>query len=364
VKAGLTFQVLTTLSEIESSQTAWESLYAKSKHATIFTSFAWVTTWASVYQHTIEKLFIVTVNKAGVLVGVIPLYVRKVDTTTAWFISSGEPSQSETCSERQDLLGDESILASALDSLRDLMIEFGIKRLSLNNVSPSALITSWCSSSNIRYLTSKRGRRFYIPSECGRSKLEKKVRRGRRAAKNLNAKYIHVKSRDELQTAFASLKALNAKRWKEKGHPAIFDDLLFSQFHQEILNKLLDEQRLSLVMLEVEDQIIAVNYSIISGQDLIFYQNGIDTHFKPNISPGLLLHYEQLLLAKESGLSAYDFMMSTNADSYKRSITERSEAVLSLCIYSHSLPFLCSKMKRYLTMIIKRSMKGVVDDKI
>lgn len=357
VKAETTVRVLTNLNELEAIQPAWEDLFINSCNATVFASYDWVTTWFSVYHETISRLFIVVISDAQHVIALLPLYIRKGETTSAWFIGSGEPEASETCSEMQDVLLRSTSTISKLPPLSDIMRMGKVDIINLNNIGLGAKFILWCDNVKTPFVLTPIGKRYRALTNIENNALIKKTARVRKAAEKLNATIARVDDEKELEGVFETLSMLNSKRWIQKGYPPIFEDPLFKSFHKEILKRLLEANRLSLTFLNVGERILAVNYGIVSGNDLIFYQNGIDTSFKPNISPGLILHHEQLLYAKALGLKSYDFMMSSDDSSYKEGLTDNTEVIASAKIYLNLRHFYLQKTVAFISAIIKKMRK-------
>lgn len=344
-------RILTELRELEAIRESWENLHSYGLNATVFTSYEWVTTWFKVYNDTVANLFVIVICDSENIYGLLPLYVRKDNLSVAWFIGSGEPEMSETCSEMQDLLLSPLMAVSDLPPLSSIMSLGKIKAIYLSNIALNANLLSWCKLSKSSYIVRYIGRRYRAMTNIDNNALVKKTARIRKAANKQNAIIKRVQNPKELIEVFELLATLHTQRWSEKGHFPIFEDPLFKQFHQEILVKLLKSKRLSLVYLSVGKNVLAVNYGIISGNDLIFYQNGVDTSFKPNISPGMLLHHEQLKLARTLGLASYDFMMSSGSVSYKSKISDETEVIASVKIFNNLRQLYFQKMSGYINLI-------------
>nr|WP_246604505.1 GNAT family N-acetyltransferase [Alteromonas lipotrueae] len=183
-----------------------------------------------------------------------------------------------------------------------------------------------------------KGNRYFINTGDSKTKLEKRTFRYLKAAEKRGITYHVVENVSDLELAFDELKRLHNTKWRRPGHPSIFDHPLFDAFHNSVLQKLLAVEKLSLIAIKKNEQTIAVNYSMISGDDLVFYQSGVDTSFKPNISPGMLLHCAQLRQARILNLNNYDFLLSM-PPSYKEDITEYKQPIYSFTFHKYSTTF-------------------------
>lgn len=331
--------VLTSLDEVHASKESWLDLEKTARFKGLFNSYNWVETWARHYATYIEKLLIFTYWKQGELASILPLYVSVSNKHKAFYISSSEPSHIETCSEAQDFLSaseEEVIPHSAfVESLK----KHGVHSVEFNNLSPHSLLLQW--SRNLSgYQTVKEERyRFYVDLPDGIDRLEKRTRRYRKTASRAEVAIERVTNINEFEKVFNALIELNSKRWLDKAKPAIFKEKTFCEFHRELAKNSLADNTLSLYFLRFEHRIIAVNYSFVSGNTIVFYQSGNDTSFKPNVSPGTLLHYAQALEAVSRGKEIYDFMSSGQQEGYKAQLTSTCEAVLSFTLHTSLLNY-------------------------
>ena len=348
------FEIIEDFEGLIKIKDSWLSLYSRSKVKSIFNSFEWVSIWSENYKAYIERLFIITFKIKSELVAIIPLYIRKNDRDTLWFVGSGEPEEAETCSEGQDILCLTEHIFPKLPSLKKLIKDQGLKKVTFTNVRRYSLLMKWIQKEKYRVICASVGYRFFIPTSPLDKELAKKTMRGRKAAEKINAVVKRIESAEELEKIYPELIKLNSQRWTEKGEQAIFENTTFRQFHLSLAYTLLKSHKLSIVSLEKNNKVIAINYSMVSGDDLIFYQNGVDTKYKPNLSPGMLLHYHQYCFAKSMGLGSYDFMTSANLNGYKKNLASGHEEVFKMDVFFNSRDYHISKMKKSVKSIIRR----------
>src|SRR5205823_5234022 len=89
----------------------WDTLYASSAYASTPLDFTWMRAWWCVYGRKLvtAELAIVTVRRAGRLVGILPLYTSSksrvpLSLRCMRFISTGEPEYEETCPDYMNFL--------------------------------------------------------------------------------------------------------------------------------------------------------------------------------------------------------------------------------------------------------------------
>lgn len=351
--------VITDLDGLISIRENWLKLEEVALFKNLFNSYDWVETWTRHYAHYIERLLIFTYWREGELCSILPLYINTSNANTAYYISSFEPSHIETCSEAQDFM---SLSVDTLPPVRMFkhhLVAQGINNIKMSNLSPRSLFLSWASDlPGFREVTKERVR-FYTPLPTGIGKLDKKTRRYRKAATKIGMKIRKVSHLEELEVVFSALTKLNSERWIAKGQPAIFVEKIFTDFHKDIARKLLMSNKLSLYYLFKQNNIVAVNYSIVSGHSLIFYQSGNNTSFRPNLSPGIILHYAQAIEAQNQGKDIYDFMSSSSASDYKSKLTDTKEDVVSFALYISLLSFFKSRLLETIRTIKRLGVSSV-----
>jgi hypothetical protein len=332
-------RILDSEQQIVDIKESWQKLYKHAINSNVFLSYDWITTWLNVFKNHVTAFSIISIWDLDEIICLLPLYKRVGDSTgTFWFIGSGEPEAAEVCSEGLDMLSVSSFNSELSQLLTEAIDTIGLKKLVVTNCSKDSQIKSVFDQLGYRYLKEFRGNRYFIDTLDSETKLEKKTARYVKAAEKLGITYHSVNSVSDLARTFDELKHLHNIKWRQPDHPSIFDNTSFNRFHTSILQALLVSEKLSLIAVKKGEQTIAVNYSIISGNDLVFYQSGVDTSFKPNISPGMLLHCAQLRQARTLKLKYYDFLLS-KPPTYKEGITEHSQPIYGFTFHKSSFTF-------------------------
>jgi len=132
------------------------------------------------------------------------------------------------------------------------------------------------------------------------------------------------------------LKALHETRWQSKGKGGAFVDGDFVRFHRAIANHCFSMGGLVLVKLEVAEQVVAVFYGWRYKDTVSYYQSGIDTDFKPNLSPGYVMHSLVIEQSIEQGAEYYD-LMSGGVDSYKSTYGCEKDPLMKAVLFNDGL---------------------------
>lgn len=340
-------KIIYNIEELEEIRSSWIVLENNAEFKTIFTSYDWVHTWVRFYTAHIHKLTIITYWNDGLLVCALPLYINKKDLKTACFISSFEPVEIETCSEAQDFLSLSPSLSSGIlaDKIRVLMKQENLSFVKLSNVSPNALLLRVLECEKLLSVSEIIRYRYSISIPAGAARLLEKTKRIRNSAKRSGMVLCEVTNELELDGVFSALISLNKQRWVKKGFNAIFDSVVFRDFHSSVSAKLLASGKLSMLYLRKDGEVFAVNYGMRSSNSIIFYQSGFDETIKPNVSPGKLLHSAQALKAQEENLANYDLMSSPIGETYKSTLSSYSEPVLKVTVHASRLDYTITKLK-------------------
>lgn len=325
---GLRTEVLETKRDLAAHQASWETLWNEDPMSTIFLSFSWITEWIESYGRYIDRLFVILFYREDKLVGIAPLYVRRPrlgPLGELFFLGTGEAETEEACAEYLDLIALESHRAACVLALAGLVhsdpriagvtllrVSSGISRLAI------ALEEKGWSIRDRRAL----GWSYALGDADGEGAegFGSSFFRKRKRLERLPGYAVQVAGcESERQLLLESLIELHQKRWLAKGQPGAFASPVFRHFHEQLSCRLLAEGALLLYAVRVCDVVLAINYCLLGHGICHYYQGGIDTSFRPNVSPGTVAHLIGAELAYSRGCLSYDLMLG-GADSYKRAI--------------------------------------------
>jgi len=108
----------------------------------------------------------------------------------------------------------------------------------------------------------------------------------------------------------------------------VFASQLFSRFHDVILPGLLARGALELSWLRVRGEPVAVAYSIVWNDRVLFYQGGRTLEVPKQVRPGIVLHARAIRAAIEAGRREYDFLPGDGQ--YKRQLANASRSMVEL----------------------------------
>ncbi|MFK7829085.1 MAG: GNAT family N-acetyltransferase [Congregibacter sp.] len=341
-------------------EVAWRELHQGDPDATPFQTFTWTMLWLSSYEFLVDSPWIVLCYRDEQLVGVIPLYRRKVGALGLGigmlaFIGSGEPESCESCAEYLDVL--------CLDGYKDVCTncfhEAIVAARGVSGVEFSRMfaerVDAMAGPLGRDFTISEQrpaGRRFLVSTDgahpnlqLSRRTLSALRRKKRRFFELPGAQLRYAENADSLTTVFDALISLHQRRWEVAGQKGVFDSALFTTFHRRFAQDLLDDAQLLLFCLEVEGRPVTAHYCILSKTTCFFYQSGVDTEAYSNLSLGSVAHLIAIEHSVERGIAFYDLMAGAEKG-YKRRFVEPCEPLLTREIYRGRGGMLLNKASR------------------
>lgn len=106
---------------------------------------------------------------------------------------------------------------------------------------------------------------------------------------------------------FDLLVDLHQKRRCELGQRGCFADSRFRSYHREVIERFFASGRLRLRCAELDGRPIAIEYGLVGGSVIYFYQSGIETDLLAE-RPGWIGTIASLRAGIAEGFQAYDFM--------------------------------------------------------
>jgi CelD/BcsL family acetyltransferase involved in cellulose biosynthesis len=120
---------------------------------------------------------------------------------------------------------------------------------------------------------------------------------------------------DEALAGLEALFRLHGSRWRRRGLPGVFSSRRVRRFHRAYAAWAVRNDRLRLVVLEVDETPVGAVYAMRAGGACFFYQSGFDAGFG-RLSPGAVLVSTSIRRAIEEGLGTFDFLRGD--EPYKR----------------------------------------------
>ncbi len=125
-----------------------------------------------------------------------------------------------------------------------------------------------------------------------------------------------VENADELEPYFRRLVELHQKRRASLGQPGCFASARFTAFHRDVMAQLLSLGLLRLWWTDLDGRPAAIEYDLIGGDTIYFYQSGIEPELADD-RPGWLGSIGSLRDTQRRGFRYFDFLRGDEA--YKSS---------------------------------------------
>jgi CelD/BcsL family acetyltransferase involved in cellulose biosynthesis len=333
----------------------WDALFARCPHAAVPTTSTWLRTWWDVYGPAYadgeDSLRILCVRRDGVLVGVLPLYVRRnrapfgLGARSLYLLSSGEAEAEETCAEYLDMLCRpedrayclaavvETLHGLAWDSivLRYLPAGSILRELAQGRAAPGEGMVDAAGMCPIADL----GEGF----EPFLEKLSSKTRyRMRRCLREADAGHVTFKVSDDSNrdAMFQDLRDLHQLHWQQRGEPGCFAAERFLEFHHRLIGAWGASGRAVLAGLYADDGPLAMLYGFVEHGKYHSYQAGLRRESVPGVhSPGVFANLLLMRHLSGQGVRAFDFLRGQS--SYKLQLSTTQDSLIHVQVWRHGV---------------------------
>jgi CelD/BcsL family acetyltransferase involved in cellulose biosynthesis len=315
----LSLNILHTTAELETLVPEWRNLWLRDANATPFQRPEWLVPWW--HQFGQPDLYVLAFRRAGLLTGLLPLYVyadQARQERQLLLIGAGTSDYldgilSPTCT-RADVL--QGITLVAGEGTWDIA--------HLTQLRPHSPLYKALSAQDCNTI------RTYAGENCSRfaalkiADLPKKVRADVRYFRNLAANRgtlrLQVADASSWPRYFDELIRQHSARWNEAGQPGVLADPQVLAWHREMLPLLLQENALRLYCLSLDDVAIATLYALIDppsreNRTEYFYLSSY-SRAHSELKPGTLLRAMAVEHAAAEGVVVIDMLRGREA--YKK----------------------------------------------
>jgi CelD/BcsL family acetyltransferase involved in cellulose biosynthesis len=354
--AALTLQKW-SIADWLANEAAWNSLLARSTADALFQSWDWLTLWWHCFGDTLAAVpQILAFQRGGELVGVAPLYRRRVvrhgllPTSSVQLIGLSWRDPGPLISEYLDVIA----TVDEADAVRCACVRamIGEKAWTEWVIGFTAAGRQWCDA----FAAPELGQHQYIRDVDPLVSYQADLSRGfdgylrslgqstRRSVWNHRRRLalqgmvrFELLSPEEIDGGFNDLNRLHQFRWRQ---PALAGAGL--EFHIRLAGRLARRGELALSRLRVGGQVVSVLYDIRKGARQYNISMGFDPSFGSKLSLGLLHLGYAMEAAAERQVNTYDFLAGSGQRSdYKRHLSQASRNLSCVQVLrGHLLPSL------------------------
>ena len=323
---------VTTPEQFIDLEEQWTSLLDECYHLSFFLTWQWLNLWWQTYALPSDQLKIIVIKKHGAIIAIIPLYIQ--NKATLRFIGTGENEADEVATEYLDIICHLDNQKIVIEALKRELANTPVQRIIFNNYLAHSSIAQLSKAISEKYWHNiyLSGAKYSADLSSAENDLEKiidksllkKLNRAKRKFQHeLRGSHLSFNTTEKFLEGYSSLKHLHELRWQKQQQQGVFASNKFEKFHQQFCQYAIAKGWLKLNILAVGERDICAVYCISFQQKTYFYQSGIDDEFKPNISPGLLMHLLQIELCIEEKQTSYDFMKGKLHNSYKEKMSNQ-----------------------------------------
>ena len=306
----LSTRVLRSITEIKQIASEWRDLFHRCR-TTAFQSPDWLLSWIEAFSP--EKMILVEVRCADRLVGLAPFLIYRRDSERALAFMGGGVS------DYLDVLVDPAfepqvtfeVLSAVLNAreewtvldLTDLPPHSALLRMPF--LHRSAREHDTCS---VLPLPQTREELLHLFSKRQRANLRNAHSRLERA----KGGHFETATSQTLPDFLENLFTLHTNRWSDRGESGVLADERVRAFHCSCAPALLQTGLLHLARLRLENQTIAVIYSLLFQRTAYCYLQGFDPNFSW-LSPGTQLMFSVMNDALAREMREFDFLRGREA---------------------------------------------------
>jgi CelD/BcsL family acetyltransferase involved in cellulose biosynthesis len=322
----------------------WSELIAELPHISFFLSWEWLNTWWHTYATRDDKLNIILVKSNQKLIAIFPLY--RQNNNTLRFIGTGEQETDEVATEYIDIICSK-VHENAINTALTLHLKASKLNFIFNNyLENSALelfitkLSAYCWSSKvvcgISYRAKLNNTLQTFTNQCSKSLIKRLNRAKNKFYVELNGRVENYQTPEQVDEAFKILKTLHTQRWNNKNADGVFGSEKFLHFHNKFIPQAINNNWLRIHIMYANNIAIAAIYCIEYKNSYFFYQSGVKDNFKPNISPGYLMHLLQIESAIKKELLYYDYMKGSIEKSYKSKLSNDQKIMYNSSLITKS----------------------------
>jgi CelD/BcsL family acetyltransferase involved in cellulose biosynthesis len=331
-------EIVTDPARLEALRPDWSALLARSASNEPMLSPTWLLHWWRVYGPN-RQLKVALFYQEGRLIGLAPLQRRRY-----WY-KPGVPFQrleplgadvdedDGVCSDYLNVIAEAGLEGPVSASLARALVAGGLGRWTEFIVpamdATNPMLTCLCQALEQAGLTVScpaTGVAPYIRlPETWETYLQALHQRKRyvivRALRDFdkwagNDWQLHeVRTAAELAEGRNILLSLHDERWQTRDSAGAFGGQRFRAFHDAVMPRLLEEDRLELLWLSVRGEPIAALYNIVANNKVYFYQCGRKMDLPKGQRPGIVLLAKAIQRAIAAGRREFDFL--AGASQYK-----------------------------------------------
>ncbi len=286
-----------------------------------FRRYEWLETWWRHYATANTRLFVLVVeDAAGQIVGLAPWHITSTTSQgrVIRFLGSGE-----VCSEYLTLLAQPGHEISVAAAVAQWLAGAGagtwdlieMEHVPADDVALNALNTQCAAlGSTVHHRPGMNCWSVSLPStwdeflagltSSRRAKIRQSLRKFFAAGK---VETHELTDPAEFERRFAMMVDLHQRRRQSLGQPGCFASAAFLGFHREVSRRLFDSGNLRLIWTQLAGKPIAVEYALVGGRTVYYYQTGLEPD-AIDVGPGWLGMIGSLRHAIDGGCRKFDFL--------------------------------------------------------
>jgi CelD/BcsL family acetyltransferase involved in cellulose biosynthesis len=359
-------EIVSDIKRWDAVASEWDALFERCSHAAVPMTSTWMRTWWDVYGSTYaangESLRILCVRRDGELIGVLPLYLRRMigmpGARSLYLLSSGEAEIEETSAEYLDMLCRPEDRAQCVTAVADALSGLAWDRIVLRLLPASSPLrelgettlpgeVTVVDSSVCPIADLEGGFEAYLQRLS--SKTRYRMRRCLREADSGNVAF-RVADDSTRESMFEDLRMLHQQHWEERGKPGCFSAERFVEFHRRLIRLWGSGGQALLAGVYASDGPLAMLYGFVKHGEYHSYQAGLRRESVPGVhSPGVFANLMLMQYLCDRGVGVFDFLGGRSH--YKLQLSTTQKSMVHVIVWRHGLR---ARLMRYVEPIRQR----------
>jgi len=333
-----TVQVITTSTELSALEASWNELLAKEREPSIFLTWEWMKSWLESVGQTVELFIIAVHDQPGNLVAVAPFYCSTMTLVSGpTYKVLRIMGDCHSGAEYQDVIIRDGLGNTPLGKISEILEE----ERTHWDLAWFPNVASWTGALDRlqqcftvgNYFFRQRERSFSAVSlpntwedylqNFSRQRRSTLRRQQRKIEREHNIAFTICRIENDIEDFLKQLFLLHKKRWRPAGHDGAFvRSPVMMEFYRKIAPRVLQQGWLGLFALQVDGQVVAIQYGYVFHGVFSQLQEGFDPDGPAGSGNVLRMHVLRWCI--ENDIRVYDFLGGVSPHKAKWQAVEKT----------------------------------------
>ena len=349
---GISLRIVTAFDKLQTLEADWLELLRRSSANEPMLSTQWLLPWWRVYGVSGGRsLQFGLFYQGDRLIGIAPMQRRTfrhrfgLTMSRIEFLGADVDEEDGVCSEYLNLIVEQGrerdVVAAFVEALKcnyfgtwhELVLsamdgDGSMPNLLMSALSEAGLRTEQAETTSACYIPLPKSWEEYLSTLGKHRRYVNKTLRDFEKWAEGTANFIRADTPEQLSEGIRILHELHGQRWQGQGQPGVFASDRFRDFHEQVMQRLWQEELLDLYWLTAHDRPLAAIYNFRWDNKVYFYQSGRQVDLPNSVRVGIVLQKHCIEQAIQTGCREYDFLGGPTQ--YKRQLSPTSRPIIRI----------------------------------